>query len=80
MLDKKFALPWLLHSAVESDDMETVARLMQEGADVDAEPATPLIKAACGGYCAVGEVLLQHKADVNKPNDVTNLHARQCVP
>merc|ERR1712166_48898 len=69
MVEKRIALPWLLHAACSRGDADEVTRLVNAGASVDAEPPTPLIKAAYWGHCGVAQALISLKADVTKTND-----------
>jgi len=60
-----------LVEAVKLADLEAVKRLIDEGADVNAENQagyTPLLAAASDGQVVIAKVLLSNGADVNKHN------------
>lgn len=57
--------------ACENDDLKEVKRLVESGADVNAEKkiglgGTPLTKAAARGDLAIVKCLVEHGADINK--------------
>ncbi len=61
-----------LHAAVASRNAETVALLLERGADVDARQQvgyTPLMAAAAAGRQDLVDVLLRHGADPARRND-----------
>ena len=69
----------LLHSAASTGDINTLSRLLNEGADIDAKDETdwtPLLLAAYMGHIEVVRLLLGKGADIDAKNNYgdTSLH------
>jgi len=62
-----------VHGAAWAGDCETIARLLRDGADIDAKDPggyTPLLRAASRLHTDAIALLLEHGANVNATNDV----------